>query len=372
MIKSVNRRLISDVPVGTCLSGGIDSSSIACMINKSKRTEIKTFSAVFPGFQKDESKYINIVSSKTKMKNYKIRPSAVGIKNELFDYIQGVGEPVPSPSPYSQYKVVELAKQNNVTVLLDGQGADELFAGYHVFFGFYIKGLLKKGKIVKALREIFGIFRGGKYHMGILTIGFLFTPFFIREFYFNYKSNISKELLKEKGEKTSFFEKHYKLSSLHKSLEFYLQNKLEQLLKWEDRNSMIHSRESRVPFLDIDVMRFVFQLPEEYIISNGKTKMILRDAMAGIVPDEILQRRDKIGFAVPENEWFREQFLIDLLSDWFINKEPLSKNYINLDKTRKMIKLHINNKKNYGRTFWRIIFLETWLRIYQHKFNTKE
>lgn len=369
MVKSVNRRLISDVPVGTCLSGGVDSSSIACLIKKSKRSEITTFSAVFPGFIFDESKHIETVTSKTGMKNYQIEPTAETVKNDIFNFIRAIGEPVPGLGPYSQFKVFELARDNKVTVLLDGQGADELFAGYHYFYGFYIKGLLRKGEIRKALKEIFELIKGGYYKVGVLSIGFLLTPFSIRRLYFNFKSNISEKLLKDKNAQTSFFEEYYRLNNLHDTLKFHLDYKLEQLLKWEDRNSMAHSRESRVPFLDIDVMNFIFKLPEKFIISNGKTKMVLKDAMGGIVPDKILERRDKIGFASPEDDWFREVYMKDLLNDWFIKNVPLSTKYINLNKTRKMIKLQIKEKKNYGRAIWRFVFLEAWLKLYQNKFN---
>ena len=369
MIKSVNRRLLSDVPVGTCLSGGIDSSSIACLINKSKRSKIKTFSVVFPGFLFDESKYINIVSSKTGMKNYKIIPTAEDIKKDLFDFINAIGEPVPGPSPYSQYNVFKLARNNDVTVLLDGQGGDELFAGYHYLYGFYIKGLIKKGKFIKAFNEISGLFRSGHFKLGFFSLGFLFVPSFIRRHYFSGKSNICESLLKDKEAETPFFDEYYGISSLYDSLKFHLDYKLEQLLKWEDRNSMAYSREARVPLLDIDVMRFVFRLPEDFIISHGKTKTIFRDAMGGIVPNDILDRRDKIGFATPEDDWLREEQLKKLLVDWFIKNDPLSKNYINPKKTRDMIKQHITEKKNHGRTIWRAVFLEAWFKTFQNRFD---
>lgn len=369
MIKSVNRRLLSEVPVGTCLSGGIDSSSIACLINKSKRSEIKTFSVVFPGFSLDESEYINIISSKTGMENYKIIPSTEGIKQDLFDFIKNIGEPIPGPSPYSQYNVFKLARNNDVTVLLDGQGGDELFAGYHYFYGFYIKGLFKKGKFIKAFKEISGLFKSGHFKLGFFSLGFLFVPLFIRRYYFSGKSNICESLLKDKEAETPFFNEYYGISSLHDSLKFHLDYKLEQLLKWEDRNSMAYSREARVPFLDIDVMRFVFRLPEDFIISQGKTKTLLRDAMDGIVPNDILDRRDKIGFASPEDDWLREEILIELLEDWFIGNEPLCRNYIDLKKTRKMIKQHVNNKRNFGRTLWRSVFLEAWFKVFQNRFG---
>ena len=369
LIKSVDRRLISDVPVGTCLSGGIDSSSIACLINKSKRSEIKTFSAVFPGFKYNEEKFMDKISDITKMRNYKILPTSETVKTDLVAFIRAIGEPVPGPAPYSQYKVFQLAKENDVTVLLDGQGADELLAGYPYFYGFYIKGLLKRGKFVKAFKELLGLFKGGHYKKGILSIGFLFVPLFMRQIYFILNSTISKSLYKDKAAKTDFFKEYYKLDTLHHSLKFHLDYKLEQLLKWEDRNSMAHSRESRVPFLDIDIMRLIFKFPEEFIISFGITKKVLRDSMKGIVPDVILARRDKIGFATPESTWLQQPPMNKLIHEWFIDNEPLSKKFIDLKKTRDIIKNRFKKKPIYGRIIWRAVFLETWLRTFKDKFE---
>lgn len=361
---SVNKRLISDVPVGSCLSGGIDSTSIACLINEVKRTEIKTFSAVYPGFSLDESKYVDIVGNKTGMKNFKVNPTANTLKRDLLAFTLALGEPVSSPSSYAQYCVQKLAKENGVTVLLDGQGSDELFAGYHYFWGFHFRGLLRKLKIGTVLKELVHLAKGGHSRIGILSLLFLLTPLSIRNHYFIRKSNISRELLKDENETTTFFKAYYTCKSLSKALEFHMNYKLEHLLKFEDRNSMVHSREARVPFLDHRIIEFVSGLPEDFIIRKGKTKAILRKAMKGIVPEDILNRRDKIGFATPEDEWLRYEEFKELLNDWFLQATPECAPYINLYKTRKYIKAHIDNQKNYERVLWKTIFLEAWLRNY--------
>ena len=269
---------------------------------------------------------------------------------------------------YQNYYITQLASKF-VKVVLSGAGGDELFAGYHYFYGFYIKGLIRKGKFIKAIKEIYGLLNGGDYKIGIYSIGFLFIPLFIRRVYFSQKSVICKSLLRDKEATTSFFKDYYRTSSLHDALKFHLDCKLEHLLKWEDRNSMAHSREARVPFLDIVIMSFVFKLPEDFIISQGKTKSIVRDAMKGIVPSDILNRRDKIGFATPMADWLREQSLKKLLKSWFINNDPLSKKYIDLKKLRKKIYLHLKEKKNYGRVIWKSLFLEAWLKAFRHRID---
>jgi asparagine synthase (glutamine-hydrolysing) len=140
--------------------------------------------------------------------------------------------------------------------------------------------------------------------------------------------------------------------------------KLEHLLISEDANSMAHSREARVPFLDYRIMEFVMHLPEDYIIQKGMTKSILRDAVKDILPFDILQRRDKIGFATPESEWLRHEKFRHLLNTWFIENEPLCNDYIDLNKMKKYITDHMSGKKDHGRELFLIIFLETWFKLF--------
>jgi asparagine synthase (glutamine-hydrolysing) len=351
--RAVNRHLVSDVPVGTCLSGGIDSSAVACMIKSGERTKIKTFTATFPGFEKDETAHVETIVKATGMENHRTAVNAADIAADLDRFILAMEEPVPSPSPYAQYRVFELASKNGVTVLLDGQGADELFAGYHYFLGFRGRGLWKRWKIGSALRE------SGK-GFGRQTLYFLLMPNFYREGYFRKRSNLSKALLGD--EDSGYCLDYYSQMSLHSALEFHLDRKLEHLLKWEDRTSMAFSREARVPFLDADVMKLVFRLPEDFIISDGRTKSVLRDALSGIVPDSILNRTDKVGFDTPEAAWLRDASMRPLL-DEFLNSEPACGAYVDVERTRALIREHLAGKDN-GRAIWRTIMLERWMRLF--------
>jgi len=360
MIKSVNKHLLSDVSVGTSLSGGIDSSSISLLISKSGKSEIDTFSAVFPNFEKDESKFINMLCDKHGLINHKIELDSTSIAADISDFIKFNEEPLPTPSPFAQYKVFELAKKNRVTVILDGQGADELLAGYPYFYGFLIKGLVLKGKFFKALREILQLIKGGSFTIGLSSIFFLMLPLSLQKDYFESRTCASYDLIQDKEIETSFFSRYYSCNSLHESLKFHLDYKLEHLLKWGDRNSMAHSREGRVPFLDPDLMSFIFTLPEEYILSGGKTKFVLRDAMKGILPDFISNRRDKIGFATPENAWLRAPSMRPQI-DKFLVSEPRCNKYINLKKVRALIKKLFKGDITHTREIWKIIILENWM-----------
>ncbi len=362
MENSVDIRLISDVPVGTCLSGGIDSSTIACLINRSMK--IKTFSAVYDDFERDESKFISIVSEKTGMANYRVRPTPEKLQKDLLKIIELVGEPFPSASIYAQNCVQELAKKNGVTVVLDGQGADELLAGYHYFLGFYLVDLLKGFKLRRFASEWYNLIKGGNYRIAIQFSLYLLLPIFIREEIFLRESLLSRDLMNDTNATTEYFNNFSNCTSLSQSLEFHLKYRLEQLLKWEDRNSMGNQTESRVPFLDYRIIEFVSGLPDDFIIRGGRTKALLRDAMTDVVPLEILQRRDKIGYETPDAHWLKTTYFKKILEDWFVQNEPLCREYVDIKKLRREINEHIYKNKNHARNLWKAIFLEAWLKVF--------
>jgi len=362
MEDSVDIRLISDVPVGTCLSGGIDSSSIACLINR--KMKIKTFSAVYNGYERDESRYISIVAEKTGMANYRIHPTAEKLSEDLFKIIKLIGEPFPSASIYAQNCVQKLARGNDVTVVLDGQGADELLAGYHYFLGFYLVDLLKTLRLKRFASECYNLIKGKEYMIGVQSSLYLLLPIFIREQIFLRESLLSREMMNGSVATTEYFKNFSDCRSLGQSLEFHLKYRLEQLLKWEDRNSMGNQTESRVPFLDYRIIEFISGLPDDFIIREGRTKALLRDAMIDIVPSEILERRDKIGYETPDAYWLKTEDFEKLLSDWFLRGEPLCKEYIDVKKLRLQIKEHLHKNKNHARNLWKAVFLEAWLKTF--------
>ncbi len=358
--KSVKRHLLSDVPLGITLSGGIDSSTISLLTDKHSQSKISTFSAVFPGYEKDESKYIDKVSEMGEFKSYKLRLEAEDMGNDFSEFLNKIEEPLPPPSPYTHYKVLELAKKEKTTVLLEGQGADELFAGYPYFYGFLIKGLILQGKYFTALREFLKLVKTDSLKLGLSSVLFLFMPLNLKNNYFVQRSFISDLLLNDSSSKTSFFKEYYSCNSLHSSLLFHLNFKLEHLLKWGDRNSMAHSLESRVPFLDPTIMKFIFKLPEKYIISLGKNKAILRDSVKNLLPDLIYNRSDKIGFFTPEADWLKSSSVKPLL-DNLLKSDPVCKDYINLDKFRKEIVNLFNGNKVDTRQIWKILAFEQWM-----------
>jgi asparagine synthase (glutamine-hydrolysing) len=359
---AVGLRLRSDVPIGVCLSGGLDSSSIVSILLKDyNKKDLNTFSAVYEKGQiGDESDYINSYSSELSNMFY-TTPSAESLDNDLMKFIKAHGEPIPSTSPYAQYKVMQLAKEN-VVVTLDGQGADEELAGYHYFFGFYFKHLLRKFKWTKLFSELFHYVSIHRSVYGVKTFLYLLLP----------KSFRTKLRLAEKGYLTKAFGSYnshsviadelYGSDSLQDSLLNHFEYKLEHLLKWEDRNSMHFSLEARVPFLDYRLVEKTLATSSDKLISKGMTKHILRRAMKGTLPEKIRVRKDKIGFGTPQDEWFRtekfKRFIFDILSsDSFKNR-----NIIDIKKAKSLFRKHLNKKINISNEIWKWIHLELWFR----------
>ncbi len=358
---SIEIHLRSDVPVGTCLSGGLDSSAIVCMVDKlNKNPDMFSFSAVYGDFKYDEKKYIDIVIKNTKLKGFFTYPKSEELKEEIDKIIYHQEEPFSSTSIFAQWKVMSLAKEKGLKVLLDGQGADEILAGYHYYYFPFFLDLIKDLKIKKFLKEL-------KYYLNFHNYSIISTIFKI--FYYALPENIDRRIyyLARKNGFNFKYSKENKIergnfkSIFDNDLYINLIIKLPALLHYEDRNSMAHSIEARVPFLDHRLVEFLFSLPSEYKINNGFTKAILRESMVVIMPEEILKRKDKIGFFTPEYDWFKGS-----LKDWIIdllNSDKIKKNRFLVSEIIKkdFIKI-LSNKKKETSNIWRALNLELFLR----------
>lgn len=362
---SVKLRLRSDVPVGVCLSGGLDSSTIASIImDDLKKDDLNTFSAVYDEtFDRDESAFIKLYENKPGDRHY-VTPSAETLIEDIDDFIACHAEPLPTTGPYAQYKVMQLASKN-VVVTLDGQGADEELAGYHYFFGFYYKDLLKNFKIWSLLKEIYYYVKIHKSTFALKTFLFFLLPKSIRTKVkvseFGY---INKSFVEKYAANNIISDKLYASSSLQEALINHFEYKLEHLLKWEDRNSMFFSIEARVPFLDFRVVERTLATPLTMIIRNGMTKHILREAMIGLLPEAIRMRVDKNGFMTPQDEWFRTPQWQEKI--WSIVKsESFAKRGImNPGKVIELYQKHLNREIQIAREIWKWIHLELWYRKY--------
>jgi len=366
---SVKLRLRSDVPVGSCLSGGLDSSSIVSLMNEFVNNKnISTFSAVYPGFDKDESYYIDKQIDKIKVKNKKTNPTANDLVADIEDFIFYQEEPTRSTSQYSQYCVMKLASKNNFKVLLDGQGSDEMLAGYHYFYGNYFFELLKKIQFFTLINELKYYKKNIKSYIGITSLGFLLLPKNLKENYFSIRSPfINHEFQKIWRKKSNYITTIIDGKGLKHALYTHMLYKLEELLKWEDRNSMAFSIETRVPFLDHNLVEFTLSLPSRFIIRRGKSKAILRDAMEEQLDKEILNRTDKIGFETPEDKWLREEPVKGFVNEIINSKSFENRKYFDVERIKHDFELHLLKKKNIGMKIWQCIFLELWLREFIDK-----
>lgn len=321
---AIDIRLRSDIPVGFCLSGGIDSSSIVCMateINNEKPTkqlseQLKCFTAINESDEYNEAKWAELVVNQTKTDWIKTNCTSADLMNELEKIIYHQDIPLLTTSTYAQYKVMQAAAVNGIHILIDGQGGDELFAGYAPFYSAYyselicnmkFKILLSEFKNIEVSPTSFVIYGKSLIKYGIdkllpesikKALAKIIKPeaqYLKTDFIKNNKANIS-------------FAGEYQLIGTNKLLSKYFKDYyLKNLLRWEDRCSMAFSVESRTPFSDdINLIEYIFSLPANYKIYKGWSKSLLRNAMQGILPDAIKNRTDKMGFSTPQQTWLKE------------------------------------------------------------------
>jgi asparagine synthase (glutamine-hydrolysing) len=324
---SIKRRLRSDVPLGTSLSGGLDSSSIAAMITEyqtsskeSVRTNIRpawpadrlqTFSAIFPGFEKNEEKYIDEVANHFSLRSFKTVVSDKEIPDLFETIVQQQDEPFGSAGTLPQYKVFELAKQNNVKVLLDGQGADEILAGYHKYYQWYWQELFRQRKLISSgeLEKAKEIGINEKFGFRNIIASLLpdFASVFLERQYLLHalkQEDLSKDFVHLQSKEAYYTTPA--IFTLNGVLYFNTcMHGLEELLRYADRNSMAHGREVRLPFLSHELVEFLFSLPSHFKIRNGWTKWTLRKAMEKTLPSAITWRPNKIGLEPPQRSWMQ-------------------------------------------------------------------
>ncbi|MBV6443701.1 MAG: asparagine synthase (glutamine-hydrolyzing) [Haliscomenobacteraceae bacterium CHB4] len=361
-VSSIALRLRSDVPIGVCLSGGLDSSSIVTtMIKDFDKRDVHTFSAVYgEGKFGDESKFIHLYKDELPNMHY-IMPDDKTIMADIPEMVRAHAEPIASTGPYAQYKVMELAK-DHVTVTLDGQGADEMLAGYHYFFGFHFKNLLLKGKLGGMASEMFSYYRKHRSMLGLISFILFMLPAGVR----------ARARAMEKGYiDEEFFSAHavnansiagelYGSATLQDALINHFEYKLEHLLKWEDRNSMWFSLEARVPFLDHRLVERTITMPDNMIIRDGMTKHVLREAMKGRLPEPIRMRRDKIGFGTPHDEWFRTPAFQEYIKGIIHAPSFASRGLVDVKKVQSLYNQHVRREGNHGKEIWKWLHLENW------------
>jgi len=366
-LRNVRLHLRSDVPVGAALSGGIDSSAVVCAMRYLEPSmELNTFSYVARDSTKNEEIWVDYVNEYVGAKSHKVTIEGKEMFSDLETLIEIQGEPFASSSIYAQYKIFQKVRDAGVIVNLDGQGADEMLAGYFGYPHARFESLISEGKVVdvfKLWNELGNTF-GSKPTKALIQS---LLPNIFGKLRTWRDKDFERKFLKENfcspaKEKRDYKKKAFSNRALcHCLREAVSGNKgLVHLLRYEDRNSMIHSVESRVPFLTTDLVEFLLTLPEDFLLSNkGTTKYIFREAMKGIVPDRILHRKDKIGFETPEKhflvsrkkEIIKQINLIDEVP--FLDSSKIIKYLNNIDK----LKMHEFSE------IWRIINYCNWYKL---------
>lgn len=371
MTKSIDLRLRADVTVGTCLSGGIDSSVIVCAMDKllngksSFQTETRLkLSSIFPGSKLDESTYMKNVVEQTNTNWHTVTPNKKDFINDVEHLMYSHDLPIWSISSFAQSSVMKLAKANDVKVLLDGQGADELFGGYKHYYKYLLNDLKSSGEkaayqnALAALKETNG--KDFLLRYNLKKIIEPAAPLLLKKFFFPDLKYIHPDLLNQYKERFSFL-KETSVSLNEKLKQDFTGTYLNELLRREDRNGMMHSVESRVPFTDDHALvESVFSIQGNYKIKGASTKYLLREAFKDILPAPVYSRTDKLGFVTPNNDWMNE--LKTDFKDYFTNDLVP---YLNLPLLMKDYNTYFNQAQkpeNY-RTF-KFMSLAVWMKVF--------
>ncbi len=352
--RSIKLRLRSDVKVGTCLSGGLDSSSIAAIAgNLHKLQSTSLFTAITASSldpTNDETQYAEIVAKSSGLDWHTITPSSKDFIKQVDHITKTQEEPFDTPSIVMQYCVFAKAKELGCIVMLDGQGGDETLLGYERYYPSYLLSLPPH----KMFSSFWRSSENSKLSkLRLLAYGLYFLSATIRKRRLLKRNKFLKtsELSLVNWSILERLAKSYKDSKLLQKLEIQ-EFQMPHLLRYEDRNSMVHSIESRLPFIDYQVVETALSLPDSYKMKGGWTKYLLRKAIDSYLPDTINWRKNKLAFNAPADIWLRE-FNADI--EFTIKNSEIIKTISNqcsgLDKE----------------TTWKLFFIAKWEQAYNVK-----
>ena len=356
---AIELRLRSDVKVGTCLSGGLDSSSIAAIAAKKyfEKTNERFIAIHAKSIEEktDESKYAREVAEYCNLNMIEIEPQLKDIKESIEEVVYTQEEPFGSPSIIMQYFVMKKAKEIGCTVLLDGQGGDETLFGYEGYFSFYFSSLLSSFKLIKYFIDFKNLitFKLSKKKIfrdslvNLLRNRLNFIEIFIKNKKNIFKLDTNRKNLNKFFEFTDFknFQKR----------EIMVRN-LPNLLRYEDKNSMKNSVETRLPFIDYRLVNGSISINDELKFKHGFLKYILRKVVSDILPRDIVWRKNKYGFEAPTDMWI-DKYKNQMIKE--IENSEILKKIINLDH-----KIYENKS-----LFWKIYNISIWEKIYRVKYE---
>ncbi|MDM8553310.1 asparagine synthase (glutamine-hydrolyzing) [Desulfococcaceae bacterium HSG7] len=360
---SVNLRMRSDVTVGLTLSGGLDSSSIACLLKELFDKNLNAYTASFPNSPFDEYPIAKKLCDRLQMRHIGVSPQYDVYVDTISQIVYHLESGHGSPAIYPLWWIAKRAKED-IVVYLEGQGADEALGGYvNAIIIDYILHLCRKGRMRQALTEMLYYKKNRSF---LLSIMLFCRQEFSSEFRKIYQAvlgieGIYEDRLKiDSPFKLDWNEPPESYSKLNKRLFYQHQSGLVNLLHYGDAISMAHSLENRLPFMDYRLVEFVFKLPDRFKLKNGLGKYIHREAVKDFVPEYICNNYKKLGFVSPLRHIFSEPGFgtEDIILGDKINQRGLFKR----QKVKKLFKLHKYGKVNYERLFFKILSTELWFR----------
>lgn len=370
--QSIELRLRAEVPVGTGLSGGLDSSSIVCQTNLHLRQSgshvlQNTFSACAQLKQYDEREYINEVVGHTQVKAHYVFPDVNELLERLGLLTWHQDEPFAGTSIFAEWCVYQSVATTDVKVTLDGHGADEMLAGYHSFFPPHLGKLFRQGHWRRLRREIEAARRihGHGNRQAIESICSNLLPHTVLEFLRRAAGKVPvtadwMNIVSLGVDDYAFFDRWEHSEDVQAlSRSQLLVTSLPVQLHWADRDSMAHGIESRLPFLDYRLVEFVLGCEDEFKLSEGQTKRMLREGMRGVLPEKVRTRQDKMGFVTPEVHWMQQESRGRFLA-MVDRAHEQCRGVLNqkaLDKAHRIL----HGQEAFNRFAWRMISLGAWM-----------
>lgn len=386
---SVRLHLRADVEVGSCLSGGLDSSTLVMLMAEKldalgSGERLNTVTARFEGTAVDETRYADIVSSAARAQSHAARPRPDDIMQEASQIVWHQDEPYGSTSIHAQWHVFAQARANGLKVMLDGQGADEILGGYHSVYDMRYAELIRQWRLVTAFilaarrKQFFDYPLLPQLATGVAHLSSFSGPMRIALSPLRRRiqnSNVAplepwlqQSAFGLEGLPYSTFEKAVSDAGLAPptSLASFCVGltqvgSLPALLHWEDRNSMAHGVEARVPFLDHPLVEFAIGIGGEHKLVDGWTKWVMRSAMKGRLPEAVRKRRDKLGFATPEAAWMQGVLREPIVESIGITKQ-LFPEHFNVSALDQMVAAMLDGRRSLDFTLWRIACFGIWAK----------
>jgi asparagine synthase (glutamine-hydrolysing) len=356
------------VPVGTALSGGIDSSAIAVAVAAHGHERQKTITAFFEDAGFDERPYAQAVVEQTGAEAHWVSFSAEELVGNIPAIVRAQGEPFGSTSIAAGWHVMREASRAGLTVMLDGQGGDELFAGYRAAYGYRLADLLRQGEVGELRREL-GAFWSRHGDRPVEAAGVLARPFLPAGLGGAARARLKGSAALAHPDLRGLAPLPESNGSpfpdrLRRHLAHTLGRRgLPELLRYEDRNSMAHAIEARVPFLDHRLVELAYSLDGGQLIARGETKSVLRRALADLLPPAVRDRRDKLGFVTPEGRFMREA-LGDLAAEAFASPEFRDRGLVDPASATDRLARHRAGDVTAGMELWRALNVELWARAF--------